>query len=96
MKKMLQLKEIVPKSESMERIYSMSKETCESFNSYYLDFFESVAILEENKSKESNSQKLKEIEESIHFMHGKIEELSGFMENISKQMPDLIELKQVQ
>lgn len=94
MKKTLQLREIEPKSESMKRIYEMSKDTCESFNSYYLDFFESVAILEENKDKENDSVKINEIEESIKYMHNKIEELSGFMDNLSRQMPDLIELKE--
>lgn len=95
MKKKLVLKQHDSSREATKKIYDLTRETCENFNSYYLDFFESLAILEEKRDKaeqEGKTKKRDEIDENIGYMQGKIEELSTFMADISQKMSQFVEL----
>ncbi|HRX15885.1 MAG TPA: hypothetical protein P5123_06200 [Spirochaetota bacterium] len=93
MRKILSLKECTMQSDSTSRIYQITKETCDRFNSYYLDFVESVAIL--NEKYEEGATKGKELKEQIEYMKKKIDELIGFMKEISREMGDFVELADV-
>ena len=91
MKPHLSLKPLDTENESTARIYSMVRETVDSFNIYVADFFESVAILEEELAaarKDSSA----EIEEKIAYMRRRIAELSDAMKAIAEQMDGLVEL----
>lgn len=93
MRKILSLKECTMQSDSTSRIYQITKETCDRFNSYYLDFVESVAIL--NEKYEEGATNGKELKEQIEYMKKKIDELIGFMKEISREMGDFVELADV-
>ncbi|MDA3901710.1 MAG: hypothetical protein PF637_14460 [Spirochaetes bacterium] len=90
MRKKLKLKQCSLENESTQRIYDITQDTCERFNSYYMDFVESVAILTEKY--EAGSADQKETKEQIDYMNGKIDELLEFMRTVSDQMPDFIEM----
>lgn len=95
-KKKLRLIESNSMSEATQRIFAITRETCENFNNYYLDFFESIAILSEKKEEKKTPEKIKEIEEQIAYMHNKIDELSGFMHELTEKMPGMVELIDVE
>ena len=90
MKKILRLKSCSMQGDSTSRIYQLTKETCDRFNSYYLDFVESVAIL--NEKYEEGADNEKELKEQIRYMKNKIDELLVFMKNISDEMGEFVEL----
>ncbi len=82
-------------SDATTRIFELTRETCDRFNSYYLDFFESVAILGEERNKAlaaDDKEKVADVESRIDYMHGKIEELSDFMREITEKMPGFVEI----
>jgi len=95
MKKVLRLKKIDSLPDSTRRIYDLTRESCESFNCYYLDFFGSIDILREQAekfAKQGEAAKLREAEEKITYMKGKISELDGFMLDLVEKMGDFVEL----
>jgi predicted ribosome quality control (RQC) complex YloA/Tae2 family protein len=93
MKPRLNLKPMDTSDESTARIYSMVDETVRSFNIYVADFFESIAILEEELGRAGKgSAQRSEIEGKIAYMRGRIEELSDSMKKIAEEMHSLVEL----
>lgn len=92
MRPRLLLKPLDTDNESTARIYSMVRETVDSFNIYVADFFESVAILEEQLSGAKRGGGDAEIEEKISYMRRRIAELSDAMKAIEDQMGGLVEL----
>lgn len=95
-KRFLELKPLESKDTESVRIYNLARDACERLNNYLLDFFESIAILNEKKEKlweKKKSAELKEVEESIAFVYTKIEEVTASMEEIADQMDFLVEIK---
>lgn len=90
-KYMLELKPVISSNPETNRIYEITKDTCNRFNIYLADFFETVSILSEKKGRPG--QDIQEIEESITYVRKKIDELLFSMENIAKEMPSLVILK---
>ena len=93
MRPRLNLKPLDTDNESTARIYSMVRETVDSFNIYVADFFESVAILEEqlaSAKREGGDPAV--IEEKIEYMRRRIEELLASMNGIAEEMHSLVEL----
>ena len=91
MRPRLNLKPLDTDNESTARIYSMVRETVDSFNIYVADFFESVAIIEEELASAQKGGGA-EIEEKIAYMRRRIAELSDAMKAIAEQMDGLVEL----
>jgi Mg2+ and Co2+ transporter CorA len=78
---------------STERIYALVEETVKNFNIYVADFYESVAILEEQlKAAKNRGGDCSEIEGKISYMRTRIEELSSAMKGIADEMHALVEL----
>ena len=95
MRKKLILKIMDPVPESTKKIIDMTRGTCESFNSYYLDFFGSIEILKEDQeryTRKGEKEKAAETDQKIRYMQGRIDELYGFMVTISEQMGEYVEL----
>jgi hypothetical protein len=94
MRKKLQLIISETENETTKKLYEITKETCDRFNYYYLDFHESVEILTEKLESEhdKNSIEAKELIDEIDYMKNKIEELKKFMLDIATKMPGLVEL----
>lgn len=90
--KKLRLRECPSTSDATERIYAITHESCERFNAYYLDFVESVQILAEKREETATPGAREEIEERISWMHMKIEDLTSFMHDIARQMPDFVDV----
>ena len=89
----LKLKPINSNNPDNLRIYEILQKSCGGLNSYVSDFFETIAILEEQKAN-SGSENY-EIDESIEFVLTKIDEVTTSMKCIVNDMPSLIELKEV-
>jgi hypothetical protein len=95
MRPRLVLKKIDVKNEKTERLYSLVSETVQSFNVYVADFYESVAILEEQYDaavKAGNTASAREADEKISYMKERIEQLNASMKSISEEMHSLVEL----
>ena len=75
------------------RIYEMLKNSCDGLNNYLADFFETVEILKEKKE-EPSAERL-EIQASIEYVLAKIEEITSSMKEIARDMPALVELKEI-
>jgi hypothetical protein len=89
----LKLKPINSNNPDNLRIYDMVQKSCEGLNSYLADFFETVAILEEQKTKSGSDNK--DIDESIEFVLVKIDEVTASMKSIVNDMPFLVELIEI-
>ena len=76
-----------------KRIFEMLEKSCEGLNSYVADFFETVAILKEQKIKSADNHT--DIDDSIEFVLAKIDEVTASMESIVNDMPSLIELIEI-
>jgi uncharacterized protein Smg (DUF494 family) len=66
-KKKIELRPIRSSDPDTMRIYSLTKEACDRLNSYYLDFLETIRILQENRDHAlgaGDSAKADEIQES--------------------------------
>ena len=74
------------------RIYKMVCDACERFNIYVMDFFETLAILEEKKAKGLADD---ETEKSIESVLSRIEEVSTAMKEIASTMSSLVELEEI-
>lgn len=98
MKKILRLKSLEKMPEETKRIYDLTRHSCESFNAYYLDFFGSIDILQEQSAQfdaQGETKKAREAEEKIVYMREKIVELHGFMLDLAQRMSDFVELVEV-
>lgn len=91
MKPRLSLKPLDTDNASTVRIYSMVRETVDSFNIYVADFYETVGILEEELVSATKGCSA-EIEDRIAYMRRRIDELSDAMRSIAEQMDGLVEL----
>ena len=90
----LKLKKFETDHESTQRIYQMVRQTVDSFNVYVSDFYESVAILEEQHSRALSAgdrASASDAEEKISYMKKRIEELIDDMKRISAEMHTLVE-----
>ncbi len=95
-KKKIELRPIESNDPDTVRIYTLTKEACDRLNSYYLDFVETIRILQENRDRalrEGDSAKAAEIQESITFVQAKIHEVADSMRTIADEMDSLVELK---
>ncbi len=91
----LRLKSLPTENDETLRIMGMIHESCDRLNAYVMDFFETMAILNENlknAKKKKDRAKQKEIEESIAEVERRISEVTESMQGIVKDMPELVEL----
>lgn len=89
----LKLKPINSNNPDNLRIYEMLNKSCEALNSYLADFFETVAILNEQKTQSGPDNS--DTDESIEFVLTKIDEVTASMKSIVNDMPSLIELVEI-
>lgn len=78
-----------------KRIYELTVESCESFNAYYLDFFGSIEILQEQAARlaaQGDHRAACEAEDKVVYMRDKIDELYGFMNDLAGRMNEFVEL----
>ncbi len=91
----LQLRPLEGASADTRRIYDSTREACERLNNYYLDFFETIAILTEKRNKarvKNDAATIRETAESIQFVEGKIDEVSRAMRIIAEENSFIVTL----
>ncbi|MCP4138235.1 MAG: hypothetical protein GY754_45150 [bacterium] len=97
-KPVIKLKDFSSANTDSLRIFSNTQKAVENLNIYAADFFESIAILSENREKslkKNDHAKAEEITENILFVETKIKEVTESMQKIAAEMPFLVEFEYI-